>query len=1069
MGTLAWKYLAHIVTVLLVAPILAGGVGTASQIDASDVHDEVVPAARVVPGAAPVDARAIGGSSGQDIAANFPLSHAGPAAKTITADALWWEWAAPHTGSMRFSTVGSEIDTAIKIRRGSPSGPLVARGSDAGDVATAETTFRAQAGETYFIEVESEGRNPAPGLVVLSWQVATRDLSRDQGPDIAAQEVVDLFGASNIPLVGTTGEKPQSKLWRAEGTWWAVLASSVPSPPATWVWRFDGVSWTAVTRISDSADVRADVLPGDGAVHVFLHGPQSALVSLQYDDALHAYVPWADRAAPAIISLPGSETATIDTDGTGRMWIATETPNSIQVRYADHPYDNFSEPITVATGITEDDIAVVTALPGRVAVMWSNQNTQRFGFRTHLDGAPPTSWTADEVPGSGSALPIGGGMADDHVNVAVADDGTLYAAVKTSYNSASRPVIGLLVRHPNGVWEPLHEVDRRGTRPIVLIDEETDSVRVIYTASEYLDNILEKVTKLGDLDFSGDAEILVRGAYNNVTSVKRNADEEVLVLAGGASSAGMAHIEWTDPDAPMLVDTTVMTKVDTPITAAWGIDEPVDEVQILTGPTCGDVTQTELVGFTYEPCTGFVGTESLTYRVRLGELWSRTATVTIGVSDDESLLGAWSLDDGSGTTIGDASIWKLDGAIEGGTQWITGVAGGHALRLDGHSGRATIPHSPIYSDTDELTVAAWVRPQKIDTQYVVKKAEGGAIDGFELSFASSGLPYFRLNQASAGNAFRLLADRVPVADGSTWTHLAATYDGTTMRLYLDGQLTGSLRGPSELRSNTLPLIFGGQTSGTYPYQGDLDEVRLYARALSGTEITALALTDPPPPDPEPPSEPPPGPIEEGAVGFWGFDESSGQVAVDGSGMSNDGVFSGGVARVEGQHEGAVQLNGSTGRVTVADAPSLDVSGPLTLAAWVRPDRTATQYVMKKAQGYSVDGYELALASTGRPFFRVNEASNGNAFRVDGPSVVAVDGTWTHLVGVFDGSQLRLYVDGELVSTKPGPSAVAVNGLPLVIGNQPGNEYPFAGGIDEARVYERALSSQEITELADFAG
>ena len=55
-------------------------------------------------------------------------------------------------------------------------------------------------------------------------------------------------------------------------------------------------------------------------------------------------------------------------------------------------------------------------------------------------------------------------MADDHLNVAVAVDGTLYAAVKTSYDTAGQTKIALLVRRPSGVWDNLYEIDQAGTR-----------------------------------------------------------------------------------------------------------------------------------------------------------------------------------------------------------------------------------------------------------------------------------------------------------------------------------------------------------------------------------------------------------------------------------------------------------------------------------------------------------------------------------------------------------------------------------------------------------------------------
>ena len=93
-----------------------------------------------------------------------------------------------------------------------------------------------------------------------------------------------------------------------------------------------------------------------------------------------------------------------------------------------------------------------------IGVLWSNQNTDRFGFRYHVDGDDPSSWSSDEQPSSQTAENVGSGMADDHLNFAVASDGTIYAAIKTSYGSSSYPKIGLLVPPPGA--RPAFRSDR---------------------------------------------------------------------------------------------------------------------------------------------------------------------------------------------------------------------------------------------------------------------------------------------------------------------------------------------------------------------------------------------------------------------------------------------------------------------------------------------------------------------------------------------------------------------------------------------------------------------------------
>jgi hypothetical protein len=171
---------------------------------------------------------------------------------------------------------------------------------------------------------------------------------------------------------------------------------------------------------------------------------------------------------------------------------------------------------------------------GSIGVMWSNQKTDRFGFRLHQDVAAPGTWSTAEVPASQSALNKGGGMADDHINLAVASNGTLYAAVKTSYDSSSYPKIALLVRRPSGVWDNLYQVDTSGTRPIVMLNEAAGKLIVAYTSSDSGGNIYYKESSMHTIAF-GSRGTLISGSLNNVSSVKGTFGDEVVAIAAGGS------------------------------------------------------------------------------------------------------------------------------------------------------------------------------------------------------------------------------------------------------------------------------------------------------------------------------------------------------------------------------------------------------------------------------------------------------------------------------------------------------------------------------------------------------
>jgi Planctomycete extracellular len=363
---------------------------------------------------------------------------------------------------------------------------------------------------------------------------------------LESRQLLSAVALQSLSVSENTGEKPQSKIWEHAGQWWTVM----PSSSGTWVFRLDGTSWTPTQQISTINSVHADVKSVGDLAHVLLFdGTSSQLATLQYDAGPdNRFEPWSLR--PQLVNVPlssGVETATIDIDSTGRMWVASDVTDTIEVRYSDGLYDTWSAPITVASGIKSDDISTITAMPGnKIGVLWSNQNTKRFGFRVHQDGAAADAWSADELPASQSALNKGAGFADDHLNVAVTSDGTLYAAVKTSYDSSGYPKIGLLVRRPNGVWDNFYEVDGSGTRPIVVLNEAAGRLLVAYTTSENGGDIVYKESSLGTISF-GSRQTLINGTVNNVTSTKQNFTGNVVIMAAGGSSAKSVLFSFDAP------------------------------------------------------------------------------------------------------------------------------------------------------------------------------------------------------------------------------------------------------------------------------------------------------------------------------------------------------------------------------------------------------------------------------------------------------------------------------------------------------------------------------------------
>ncbi|WP_345044479.1 LamG domain-containing protein [Georgenia daeguensis] len=205
---------------------------------------------------------------------------------------------------------------------------------------------------------------------------------------------------------------------------------------------------------------------------------------------------------------------------------------------------------------------------------------------------------------------------------------------------------------------------------------------------------------------------------------------------------------------------------------------------------------------------------------------------------------------------------------------------------------------------------------------------------------------------------------------------------------------------------------------------------------------------------------------DGLVGGWRMDEGSGSAVVDSVG-DNDGTIQGSVTRIAG-NRGTGALDFTGGHVAIPDSADLDLSGAMTVAAWVRPDTLDTSSIVRKSVQGTTGGYELSLSNDGTAFFRLNQPTGLNTYRVDsGTGLQAiVAGQWVHLAGVYDGTTMNLYVNGAPRTAKPGPAAIDTNDVPLAIGAQSNGSSPLDGAVDSVHIYDRALTPAEITSLRD---
>jgi hypothetical protein len=371
----------------------------------------------------------------------------------------------------------------------------------------------------------------------------------------AAAATVGYVGPSYVGTTAPTGQKPQSKLWYADGQWWGVLWDTASRDFHIFRYDWNGNAWhdTGVL-VDERSNTYVDALWNGTNLYVASAGTSAGnsthsprLTKFGYNAATDTWT----RASgfPVTIGNGGVEAAVIAEDSRGIVWATYTQGSKVWITHGttsgnDTWVPRFQLPASGNTSsVDPDDISAVVAFDGdKIGVLWSNERTETMYWATHVDGTADTAWTT----GIAYQHPEG---ADDHINLKslVGDpSGRVFAVVKTSLNAPNDPLINLLVLDVQGNWSvhTYSTVAEQMTRAIVLIDAANRDLYVfaaapccsggkIYFKKTSLDNP-SFAPGLGNVFIASDTNV----SLNNPTSTKQNLSGAtgLLVLAGDDST-----------------------------------------------------------------------------------------------------------------------------------------------------------------------------------------------------------------------------------------------------------------------------------------------------------------------------------------------------------------------------------------------------------------------------------------------------------------------------------------------------------------------------------------------------
>lgn len=374
----------------------------------------------------------------------------------------------------------------------------------------------------------------------------------------------------------------------------------------------------------------------------------------------------------------------------------------------------------------------------------------------------------------------------------------------------------------------------------------------------------------------------------------------------------------------------------------------------------------------------------------------------------------------------------------------------NSLSLNGSSAYAEIPNSASLNITGALTLEAWVKTSSTTgyQQIVSRYGYGASNGGYELLLYNGKV---RLDIFHNGTSYSWLAGNT-VISANEWHHVAGVFDGTQYRVYLDGVLDGQSSSTFAPYSGTGSVVIGRAGGDAVQYfSGLIDEVRISSGAVYTNAFTPAAHLVP----------------LGGTAGLWKFD---GQSLGDASGNGNQAALAGGAAysgTVPAQPGHSLSLNGTSQYVEIPNSDSLNITGALTLEAWVKTSSTTgyQQIVSRYGYGASNGGYELLLYN-GK--VRLDIFHSGTSYTWVAGNTVMSANVWHHVAAVFDGNECRVYLDGNLDGSMASTFAPYSGNGSLIIGRAGGDAVQYFNGmIDEVRVTAGAVYSGNFTPTANL--
>jgi len=418
-------------------------------------------------------------------------------------------------------------------------------------------------------------------------------------------------------------------------------------------------------------------------------------------------------------------------------------------------------------------------------------------------------------------------------------------------------------------------------------------------------------------------------------------------------------------------------------------------------------------------------------------------------------VARWSFDEYTGSTAYDRSGSGNEGALTDmeASDWVHGKYGS-ALEFDGEDDKVIVAHnsSLTFATENAFTISFWIGIDDLPSGSVGIIVKNGYGYDYRIRLYPGGtLATQSSNNDTVGiqpYSFSTLTSFS--ADGS-WNYCTLVYDGSENKRYwyINGELDRSQSTTGSYNNSSSNLTFGYGASAEY-FNGQIDEVKIYNYARTPAQIAWDYNKGKP-------------------IAHWKFNEGTGTSAKDSSGKGNHGTLTdmdSATDWVSGKYGYALDFAGDNDYVDCGTNTSLNMDGKnWTVGSWIKTDAACSSpgcAIMSKGT-WEVGNYQYRISGNKIQWW-VNEFTPTN----DSGSITVNDGVWHQVVFLYDGSSVKIYVDGVLDKSTPVTGTMTTNAHILAIGCR-GSALDtwFNGQIDDVRIYNYARTAEQIRQ--DYLG